>query len=205
MIKKLNWFGLIWLLADIAIHTQCFRELFLSSNNKLLLKGKLFMSLSGMWSKFVFYVKTYRNLHGVKITFILKYNKEDVVWLPMRQLSTRDQMTQKLTILGQPSTFNNEKSSLSLNSLITHLLSHFFHWWMKVTLSFLFIGLKSPLVVFIKFASCRKLILQFIEVKKFRVINTYIYILGVSKHHYLFILCFYIIFRLHGYLRLYPG
>ena len=31
---------------------------------------------------------------------LTQYKKEDVVWLPMRQLSTRDQMTQKLTTLG---------------------------------------------------------------------------------------------------------
>ena len=31
--------------------------------------------------------------------------------LPMRQLSTRDQMTQKLTIIGHSTAFNNEKSS----------------------------------------------------------------------------------------------
>ena len=33
-----------------------------------------------------------------------------VVWLQMRQLSTRDQMTQKLTTIGHRTTFNNEQS-----------------------------------------------------------------------------------------------
>ena len=36
------------------------------------------------------------------------YKKEDVVWLPMRQLFTRDQMTQKLTTIGHH--INNEQS-----------------------------------------------------------------------------------------------
>ena len=35
---------------------------------------------------------------------------EGVVWLPMKQLSTRDQMTQKLTTIGHRTAFNNEQS-----------------------------------------------------------------------------------------------
>ena len=38
------------------------------------------------------------------------YIKEDVVRLPMRQLSTRDQMVQKLTTIGHRTAFNNEQS-----------------------------------------------------------------------------------------------
>ena len=45
----------------------------------------------------------------VNCSWQYKYNIiEDVVWLPMRQLSTRDQMTQTLTIIGQCKAFNNE-------------------------------------------------------------------------------------------------
>ena len=39
-----------------------------------------------------------------------KYKKEDVVWLPMRQLSSKDQMIQKLTVTGHLIAFNNEQS-----------------------------------------------------------------------------------------------
>ena len=38
------------------------------------------------------------------------YKKGVVVWMPMRQLSTRDQMTQKLTTIGPHTAFNNEHS-----------------------------------------------------------------------------------------------
>ena len=38
------------------------------------------------------------------------YKKEDVVGLSMKQISTRDQITQTLSILGHRTAFNNEKS-----------------------------------------------------------------------------------------------
>ena len=45
-------------------------------------------------------------------TFIPRwmYKKEDFVCLPMKQLSTRDKMTQKLPARGQRTSFNNEQS-----------------------------------------------------------------------------------------------
>ena len=51
----------------------------------------------------------YKKLFSIKCVFNL-YIKEDVVCLPMRQLSTTDQMTQKLTEVGYRTAFNNEQS-----------------------------------------------------------------------------------------------
>ena len=42
----------------------------------------------------------------IRLWFI---KQEDVVWLPMRQLSTRDQMKQILTTKGHITAFNNEQ------------------------------------------------------------------------------------------------
>ena len=36
--------------------------------------------------------------------------KKDVVLLPMRQLSTKEKMTQTLTTIGRRTAFNNEQS-----------------------------------------------------------------------------------------------
>ena len=49
-------------------------------------------------------------------TYIQKEdNFEDVVWLPMSQLSSIDQMTQKLTTTGHCKAFNNEKGHKAYN------------------------------------------------------------------------------------------
>ena len=40
------------------------------------------------------------------------YKKEDMVWLSMRQLFTRDQMTQTFTAIGHCTAFNNEQCML---------------------------------------------------------------------------------------------
>ena len=39
------------------------------------------------------------------------YKKEDVVWLPMRQLSTKDQNDTELTTIGHRTALNNKQSS----------------------------------------------------------------------------------------------
>ena len=47
----------------------------------------------------------YEYVYNVKHCLLFKYN---VVWLPMRQISKRNQMTQKLTTIGHRTAFNNE-------------------------------------------------------------------------------------------------
>ena len=59
---------------------------------------------------------TNRNYKDNKVTVACKYKKEDVVWLPMRQLSTRDQMTQTLTTIGHRIAINNEQSQYRIVS-----------------------------------------------------------------------------------------
>ena len=51
-----------------------------------------------------------RHVNESYLMLMHRYIKEDVVWLLLRQLFTRDQMTQKLTTIGHCMAFNNWQS-----------------------------------------------------------------------------------------------
>ena len=58
-------------------------------------------------------------IHSIIFYILLSvsYKKEDVVWLPMRQLSLQEtKMTQKLTFIGNRTAFNNEQSPYRIAS-----------------------------------------------------------------------------------------
>ena len=68
---------------------------------------------------FKFIYDTHTSLHNW-LLFNSNYKKEDVVWLPKRQLFTRDQMTQKLPTLGHGMAFNDVQSSYCIVSFNVH-------------------------------------------------------------------------------------
>ena len=76
----------------------------------------IWFSLRGVATgqRIVWWTKKERNVltHICRINTdgLRSYKKEDVGWLPMRHLYTRDQMIQKLTTIGHRMAFNNEHS-----------------------------------------------------------------------------------------------
>lgn len=74
------------------------------------------------------------NVSGIRLTRIVlqrEYKKEDVVWMPIIQLSTRDKLIQKLT-LGYRTILNNNQSQYTLvNAHFWVLFHHSYFYQVK--------------------------------------------------------------------------